>query len=80
MHLNNLLQDAFHILRYLKQDPTLGLFMYNSEDYTKLEPSVILIGQYTLILESLLRAILCYLEIVSIARIRRSKRPSLYPL
>lgn len=28
------LQAAFHMLRYLKQDPTLGIFMSNSDDYT----------------------------------------------
>ena len=28
------LKAAFHLLRYLKQDPTLGIFMSNSADYT----------------------------------------------
>jgi len=28
------LQAAFHMLRYLKQDPTLGIFMSNTDDYT----------------------------------------------
>lgn len=28
------LQVAFHVLRYLKSDPTLGLFLFKDEDFT----------------------------------------------